>query len=174
MLSKLTEYLGSWGTLVLLAVSFISTLAFLKQNAKHIWTTITEFVTKHPLVTAALGGALGAGAGYMLKDDVDDAAEALSEIALSALPGPIAFLARKVSASITPNSTAAAVQYANSEQYNEATGQYEYGTGSTMSRLTGDQYTRDAYTRDAYTRDAQPRSQSGSLRQDTFSGNIGV
>jgi len=177
LLSKLTEYLGSWGTLVLLAVSFVSTLVMLKQNAKHIWTTITTFVTKHPLITAAIAGGIGAGAGYMLKDDVDDAVDGLTEVALSALPGPIAFLARKVSSSLTPSAytngrsptgTDAAGNAGGSETWNEATGQYEYG--STMSKLTGqDAYTRDAYTRDAYTRDAQPR-----MHRDTFSGNIGV
>lgn len=187
LMGTLTEYLGSWGTLVLIGVSFVATLIMLKQNAKHIWTTITTFMTKHPLVTAALGAAGGFGLSYLMKDDVDDAADAIIDITIATLPAPVALLVRKTSSAIAGSrlqgvNTASG---ASTEGYdvtdttdprnyelNEA-GEYvpaswsNFPGATATNRLTG----KDAYTRDAYTRDAYGKRR---MRKDTFSGNIGV
>jgi hypothetical protein len=87
----LVEYLTSWGTLVLFSVSLISTLVVIKQNAKRVWGMFTDFVTKHPFVTAGLGFGLGVGAGMLLKDGEEEAAcDVLSGAVRASLPGPIA------------------------------------------------------------------------------------
>jgi len=169
MLGILTEYLGSWGTLVLIAISFLATFALIKQNAASIWSEISSFFKNHPLLVGFIGGAaLSGGAAYMLRDaDSDTAADALTSAVTSTLPLP---LVAAITGFATRISTSGRSVYTPA-----ATTTTTGGANSYKTALTGDVYVRDAFVRDGekpYV--LRDKNKPYTLRDDTMSGNLGV
>lgn len=166
----LSEYLTSWGAVAFIGVSVLGTIVAVKQNASNVWKKISEFVTKHPFITAAGAFGLGAAGGYAARgmfQDGDDSATArasagmLESLVKSALPAPIVMLAGDISAPQAPIiqvPTPSSVPPSDVDQ------------GGYASLVSRDAYdAQDAY--DAY--DAYDAEESEYDVDDDAAGNIG-